>query len=186
MREVVRDERAYRRDMLDRVLELGRGKLREKAVKLRMGLRCFDEWVEELGGEEAAVRYLCWNVGSGVSLKVMAEEFGWDKGLAWELLSRDEVWLMRYRRALEGMAEEYVLEAVGIADGVSERDEVPAAALQTRTRLDVAKMLSKERFGGSGQGGGGGGITVVVQRGGTEPPVVSDGGRVLTITDGGE
>ena len=87
------------------------------------------------------------------------------------MLSETEDRLARYYRAKEGMAEEYVGEAVAISDEQNEvikengqpfDPDVPRDKLRIDTRLKVAGMYNRQRYSDKAQGGGGGNVTVQI------------------------
>lgn len=121
-------------------------KLAKRASVLMLDYESLDDRVAECGGEENLVFMLCAQVASGVSLKVWCEHYGVDRGLVWALLSENREWLDRYYRAQEGMADEYVGEVVGIADGTLAED-VQVRRLRIDTRFKVAGKYASSRFG---------------------------------------
>jgi len=121
-------------------------KLARKASVLMLDYESLDDRIAECGGEENLVFMLCAQVASGVSLKVWCEHYGVDRGLVWALLSENKEWLDRYYRAQEGMADEYVGEVVGIADGSSVED-IQVDTLRIDTRVKVAAKYAGGRFG---------------------------------------
>ena len=147
VRDAVRSERAERRELFGRMLEASpNSKLAKKVGVLLLDVRRFDDWVEECGGEDAAVRFVCAQVASRVSLTDLAGHYALDRGLLWALLSESEERLGRYYRALKGVADEYVGEVVGIADGASV-EEVQVNKLQIEARMKVAEKYDAVRFG---------------------------------------
>lgn len=147
VRDAVKSERAERRELFGRMLEASPNtKLGKKVGVLLLDVRVFDEWVEGCGGEDAAVRFVCAQVASRVSLTDLAGHYGLDRGLLWAMLSETEERLGRYYRALKGVADEYVGEVVGIADG-SSVDDVSVGKLQIEARLKVAEKYDAVRFG---------------------------------------
>ena len=50
-----------------------------------------------------------------------------------------------------------------------------------KNTVTLAGKIDSKRWGAKPDGGGNGGITVIVNRAGTEPPVVADGGRTITV-----
>lgn len=147
VKDAVRSERAERRELFGKMLAASPNtKLGRKVGVLLLNVKVFDDWVEECGGEDAAVRFVCAQVASEVRLKDLAEHYGLDKGLLWAMLSETEERLGRYYRALKGVADEYVGEVVGIADG-SDVETVPVDKLKIEARLKVAEKYDAVRFG---------------------------------------
>lgn len=147
VREAIRSERVERRELLSRMVEARPNtKLAKRAGVLLLDMRRFDDWVEECGGEDAAVRFVCAQVASRVGLTEIAAHYVLDRGLLWALLSESEERLGKYYRALRGVADEYVGEVVGIADGSSVEDVV-VGKLQIDARLKVAEKYDAVRFG---------------------------------------
>jgi hypothetical protein len=54
--------------------------------------------------------------------------------------------MARYEFALKGLADSYVVESVGMADA-TDPDEVALGKLRVDTRLKVAGVLDRKRFG---------------------------------------
>ena len=147
VRDAVKSERAERRELFGRMLSASPNtKLGKKVGVLLLDVRRFDEWVEECGGEDSAVRFVCAQVASHVRLKDLAEHYGLDKGMLWAMLSESEERLGRYYRALKGVADEYVGEVVGLADSGG-LEEVPVTKLQIDARMRVAEKYDAVRFG---------------------------------------
>ena len=169
---IVRSERQMRREALSRVVDRNPGgKLADKARLLIDDMDQLDDWVAEAGGEEQLVGFICARVASGESLREWCEQYALDRGLVWAMLSETEDRLARYYRAKEGMAEEYVGEAVAISDEQNEvikengqpfDPDVPRDKLRIDTRLKVAGMYNRQRYSDKAQGGGGGNVTVQI------------------------
>ena len=147
VREAVLAERQERRELFRRMKEVSpRSKLGVKAGVLFLDVERFDDWVEECGGDDSAVRFVCAQVASRVGLTDIAGHYGLDRGLLWALLSESDERLQRYYRALRGVADEYVGEVVEIGDGANV-ETVPLAKLQAELRLKVAEKYDAARFG---------------------------------------
>lgn len=178
---IVKSERILRRDALRSVVDRNPGgKLAAKARLLISDLDQLDEWIAEAGSEDALIGFICARVASGETLREWCESYALDRGLVWSLLSETQERLDRYYRAKEGVAEEYVGDAVSISDeqnGVVKENgqtfdpDVPRDKLRIDTRLKVASMYNRQRYSDKGGGTGGGNITVqIVQFGRGEAP----------------
>jgi len=143
-RGAMRAERAARREAVSAVGGMP-GKLGRKAVVMLMGEERFGELVEEKGGEEGFMRFLCAQVSSGVSGRVVCEHYGVEYGLLGSWLSEDAVRLERYYRAqswaAEGLVEGALDEAWG--DGL----DVVRSKLRVDTNMRVAGKWNRARFG---------------------------------------
>lgn len=162
-REVIRSVRREWREKLGGVVEGRGGRLAEKAGVLLLDIRGLDERIEEAGGEENLVFMLCAQVAGGVTLGEWCRHYDLNRGLVWAFLTERDEWYQRYLRALEGVADGYVGEVVGIAD---DEEDVARGKLRVDARMKVAGMYSRKRFGDAkdgGAGGGGGQLPAVVQ-----------------------
>ena len=143
-RGAMRAERAARREALGSVSDLP-GRLSRKAVVMLMGEERFVELVEDKGGEEGFMRFLCAQVSSGVSGRVVCEHYGVEYGLLGSWLSEDGGRLERYYRAqswaAEGLVEGALDEAWG--DGM----DVVRSKLRVDTNMRVAGKWNRARFG---------------------------------------
>jgi len=79
-------------------------------------------------------------------LKNWCIHYGIERGLLWSWISEKQERMDRYYRALKGVADEYVADVVGIADGADE-DTTGTAKLQIDARLKVAEKFDQPRFG---------------------------------------
>lgn len=122
-----------------------------KAYALALDKSRFKEWLVEHGGDDEALGYVVAQVASGVSLKVIAEHWTIDYGLLWSWLSEDGERMERYELAQRGVAEYYVAESVGIADGADEEKGVPKAKLMVDTRFKVAQRWNRAKYGEAAQ-----------------------------------
>jgi hypothetical protein len=143
--EAVKDERADRREVLRGARDLP-GKLGRKASVLFLDRKRFEEWLEERGGDEGAIGFLCAQVASGVRLRVMCVHYGIEYGLLWEWMSRDAARLDRYYRAQVGLADDWVSEVVEIADG-ADAETLAVDKWRGEARLKVAPFYDRARFG---------------------------------------
>ena len=143
-RGAMRAERAARREALGSVSDLP-GKLSRKAVVMLMGEERFVELVEDKGGEEGFMRFLCAQVSSGVSGRVVCEHYGVEYGLLGSWLSEDGGRLERYYRAQSWAAEGLVEGALDEAwdDGM----DVVRSKLRVDTNMRVAGKWNRARFG---------------------------------------
>lgn len=144
-REIVKDEREERREALLKARDLP-GKLGRRAAALFMDRERFEEWVEERGGDEGAIRWVCSQVSSEVRLKVICEQYGLEYGLLWEWMSREKERLERYYRAQVGVADAWVAEVVGIADG-ADSESLAVDKWRGEARLKVGALYDRARFG---------------------------------------
>ncbi len=166
---IVKSERQSRRDALTRVVDRNPvGKLAAKARLLISDMDQLDDWVAEAGGEDGLIGFICARVASGESLREWCESYALDRGLVWAMLSETQERLDRYYRAKEGIAEEYVGEAVPISD---EEGDAARDKLRIDTRLKVAGLYNRQRYSDKAQGSGGGNVTVqIMQFGKGESP----------------
>lgn len=115
----------------------------KKAYAVMMDRKRWKDWVAEYGGEDECMAYVCAQVASGVSLKVLSEHYMLDYGLLWEFVSGD---IEKYELAQRGVAEYYVSESVGIADD-ADPEFVPHAKLRVETRMKVASRWNRAKYG---------------------------------------
>lgn len=178
----VRDWRLTLRQVADR--NPG-GKLATKASALLLDFAAFEELVEQAGGRDELAFLVAAQVASGVSLRAWCEHYAVDRGLVWAMLSETEDRLARYYRALEGVAEEYVGDVVGIADDADEgKCALVKAKLRIDSRLKTAGLYSRKRFGDEKGVNVGVGVTVEIRRFAELPGAVFDvqaGERAGTI-----
>ena len=146
-RAVVVGERESRRAMLRAVVERNPGgRLARKAEVLLLDLTVLEDRIAEAGGEEELVFLICAQVASGCTLSEWCKHYCIERGLVWAFLTEKEERIARYYRALEGVADEYYGESVGIADG-SDADKVAVDKLRIDTRMKVASKYANGRFG---------------------------------------
>lgn len=100
---------------------------------------------EQTTPEFDVLTFICAQVASGVSLKVLSEHYVVDYGLLWAWLTDETERLERYELAQRGVAEYYVSEAPEIADDVE--GDVARDKLRIDTRFRVAKSWNKARYG---------------------------------------
>lgn len=122
------------------------GKLAAKAHALLLDQDIYEDKVAEAGGEDGLTFIICAQVASGVLLKTWCAHYGVDRGLIWAMLSETPERYERYKRALAGVADEFIGDAVPLADGSSVESAV-VDKLQIDTRLKVAAMYDPSRFG---------------------------------------
>lgn len=114
-----------------------------KAYAVFMDRQRWKDFVAEYGGEDECMGWVCAQVASGVSLKVLSEHYVVDYGLLWEFVSGD---IERYELAQRGVAEYWVSESVGIADD-ADPEAVPHAKLKIDTRMKVAARWNRSKYG---------------------------------------
>ena len=122
------------------------GRLGKRVSLLKLSIESLDARIEEAGGEEGLVFLICAQMASGVSLKDWCKHYDLERGLVWAFLTQKEEWVQQYYRALEGLADEYVGEVVGIADG-STPEEIGVDKVRIDTRFKVASKYANSRFG---------------------------------------
>ena len=121
-------------------------KIGKRASLLMLDIDSLDDRIAEAGGEDALAFLICAHVASGATLTTWCEHYLIERGLVWAFLSENEARLQRYYRALEGVADEYVGEVVGIADNAT-NENVAVDRLRIDSRLKVAGKYSSARFG---------------------------------------
>lgn len=147
VREAVKSEREERRAALKRVVDLAPDtRLGRKAGVLFLDASILEDKILECGGDAGLEFVLFAQVASGVRLRDWAQEYGIERGLLWAWVSETEERLQRYYRALRGVADEYVSEVVGIADGSSDETH-QTDKLRADMRLKVAEKYDQPRFG---------------------------------------
>jgi hypothetical protein len=132
----------------------GRGvseRVRKVAASMLLDINRFDGWVEERGGEEGFMRWLCAQVAEGCTLKGLSVEYSASYGLLWEFMSSVPERLERYYRAQKGVADAWVGEVVEIADDKGE--DVAERKWRGQARMMVAGKYDRPRFGEREQAG---------------------------------
>ena len=142
-------ERADRRASLQAVVARNpNGKLATKANVMLMDIRAHEEFVAECGDEQTAVDFICAKVISGHSVADVATEFGLSLGLVGAMFGKKPEYEAQLASAQRWVAENYVAQMVGIADGVDEdKQAIAKAGLRLRARKDVAAFYSPGKFG---------------------------------------
>lgn len=112
--------------------------------------------------DEHAMSVICQRVADGESLKGIGRSWELPVGRFVEWVVGDAERKAAYEAALRVRADELAHEALAVADG-SEPEQVPRDSLRVKTRLALAGLWDRERYG---QGGGAGGkvTRVVVDR----------------------
>ena len=147
LKEAVKDIRVELRERLSGAGRLVSGsKLAKKVGVLLLDIEALDERVKEAGGEETLVFIICAQVASGVSLTDWCGHYGLERGLVWAFLTQKDEWTQRYYRALEGVADGYIGEVVGISDS-SDPERMGVDKLRIETRMKVASKYANGRFG---------------------------------------
>jgi hypothetical protein len=123
-----------------------KGRLAKRAGVLMMDLQAFEDRVEESGGNEGFLYFVVAQVASGVTLREISGHYAIEYGLLWAWMGAEPERMARYEFALKGLADSYVVESVGMADA-TDPDEVALGKLRVDTRLKVAGVLDRKRFG---------------------------------------
>ena len=123
-----------------------KGRLAKRAGVLMMDLQAFEDRVEESGGNEGFLYFVVAQVASGVTLREICSHYAIEYGLLWAWMGAEPERMARYEFALKGLADSYVVESVGMADS-TDPDEVALGKLRVDTRLKVAGVLDRKRFG---------------------------------------
>lgn len=123
-----------------------KGRLAKRAGVLMMDLQAFEDRIEESGGNEGFLYFVVAQVASGVTLREICEHYAIEYGLLWAWMGAEPERMARYEFALKGLADSYVVESVGMADS-TDPDEVALGKLRVDTRLKVAGVLDRKRFG---------------------------------------
>lgn len=159
LREAVKGIRQEWRERLSLASKVGEHtRLGKRAGVLLLDLRILEDRISEAGGEEELVFMICAQVAGGATLTQWCEHYGLQRGLVWAFLTEREEWFERYKRALKGVADEWVGEVVGLADEATE-DTLGVSKLGIDTRLKAAGYYDKDRFGSKGVSDGTGGGT---------------------------
>lgn len=141
------EERAARRNALKVVADKNPGsKGGVKAARMLADYDRLDEWLEMWGGNDGALFELCAQVSEGVTLLGYCEHYGLNRGLVCAWLGEDASRTASYHRAKRWVADNYVDDAVSIADR-ADVETVAVDKLRVDVRLKVAPMLDKSRFG---------------------------------------
>ena len=181
LRDVIKSTRAEWRERLSLASKLSpTSKLGRKAGVLMLDLDMFEDRIKEVGGEDALVFVVCAQVAGGCTLTEWCNHYGLERGLVWAFLTESEERFERYQRALRGVADEWVGEVVGIADG-TDPETVAADKLRVDTRFRAAAVYDKARFSdkaGSGMSFGiGVGVKIEVEF--VAPDTVVPGGSII-------
>ncbi len=147
LREAVKSIRAEWRERLSLASRVGEHtKLGRRAGVLMLDLDMLEDRIKEAGGEEELVFMICAQVAGGATLTQWCEHYSLQRGLVWAFLTEREEWFERYKRALKGVADEWVSQTVGLADGATE-DDLGVSKLAIDTRFKAAGLYDKGRFG---------------------------------------
>lgn len=117
-----------------------------KAGRMLADYERLDEWLEMWGGDDGALFELCAQVSEGVTLMGYCEHYGLNRGLMCAWMGEDESRVASYQRAKRWVADNYVDDAVSIADR-ADVETVAVDKLRVDTRLKVAPLLDRVRFG---------------------------------------
>ena len=160
----IKSELSARRAALREVqLRNPNGKLAKRAGVLMLDMDAFEDRILEAGGDEAFLYFVTAQVASGVSLKQVCDHYMLEYGLLWAWMGAQPERLTRYEIALRGLADSYVAEANEIADTpqigeirktksdgseeVTTEDMLGHRKLRVDTKLKLAGVLDKKRFG---------------------------------------
>lgn len=148
LRAEVKSVRREWRERLSLAERLSPGsRLAKRAGVLLLDLDSLDDRIAECGGEDGFVFVVCAQVAGGCSLTDWCAHYGLHRGSVWAVLTETDERYERYKRALAGVADDYMGQVPQIALNCS-LEEVPLGKFQADTLLKVAAVYDRRRFGG--------------------------------------
>ena len=180
-------EREARREGMEVARDLNpAGKLARRLSPVLLDAERFEDWLSDKGGlgddrDALFLRWLCAQVASGVTSRVLCGHYMVAEGLLGAWLVEDPDRLAQYRRAQSWAAEGLVDEA--LEEAWSDGPDVVRSKLRVGTNMQVAGKYNRAVYGEEKQTGNGstpvinfvmgdGGVTVSQTTQSALPPVI--------------